>query len=156
MATASGRARSARAALISTLAIGVLALTAGVVSAAPPAPFSVDQPTLTFPDTVVSTTSNQTVTVTAAKNKSAVMWLEFGQGEYSSGGGTCVSAYTMQLPAGSSCTLVFTFNPFTSGAKTGSVTIWNCATWFDFGGLPKCDRNHGSTTITFSGTATDS
>jgi len=156
MATASGRARSARAALISTLAITALALSAGGVAAGgPPAPFAVSPSNLTFPVTTVGTPTMLDVTVTTSKNKAAVLSLEFFGGPFTLSGGDCLGTYQLQIPAGTSCDLQIQFSPLDTTVWSGSLVISNCSTYaLDTNGLPVCNRTHGSTTVTYTGTGT--
>jgi len=154
MATAFGRARSARAALICTLALGTLLLSAGGVAAGgPPAPFSVSPASLDFGTVTVGVGGTAELTVTAAKNKPAVMSTVTAGGQLTVSGGTCLDMF-MQLAAGASCTLDVTWNPVGSGDLAGSLTITNCATFvLNVNSLPVCDRSHGTLTVPLTGTA---
>jgi hypothetical protein len=156
MATASGRARSARAALISTLALSALALSAGGVAAGgPPAPFTVSPPDLAFPVTTVGSPTTLDITVTTSKNKSAVLSLEFFGGPFTLTGGDCRDNWQMQVPAGTSCDLQIQFAPLDTTPWSAWLVISNCSTYaLDTNGLPVCNRTHGSTTVTYSGTGT--
>jgi hypothetical protein len=154
MATAIGRARSARAALISTLTITALALSAGGVAAGgPPAPFTASPPNLAFPDTAVGASSSLTITISTSKNKPAVLSLEFFNGPFTLTGGDCETTYFLQVPAGTTCGLEITFTPLDATAWSGSVVISNCATYaLDVNNLPVCNRTHGAVTVTYTGT----
>ena len=151
MAMAPGRAQGARLLLIPALVIGTMALTAGGALAAPPASFNVSPTSLAFGDVTVGQQGTQSFTVTTAKNKAAVIWLEFNNGPYLVTGGDCLTTWGMQIPAGTSCSIEITFTPLTAGDWSGSVTLWNCSTWFDRGGTLTCDRTHGSLTIPYTG-----
>lgn len=132
----------------------LLALSAGTVSAAPPAPFSVDATVLAYGDVVVNGTGTQAFTVTTSR-KSVVIWVESSFGPYTVTGGDCLTTYDMQIPPATSCTVEVTFAPLTAGDWSGSLTIWNCGSWFDFGGLPKCARTHGSVSLAVTGTGSN-
>lgn len=151
MAMASRRAQGARLLLIPALVIGAMALTAGGALAAPPASFNVSPTSLAFGSVTVGEQSTQSFTVATAKNKAAVLWLEFSYGPYAVTGGDCLSTWGMQIPAGTSCSVEITFTPLTVGDWSGSVTLWNCVTFFDRGGTLTCDRTHGSLTIPYTG-----
>jgi hypothetical protein len=151
MAMASGRAHGARFLFIPALVISAMALTAGGALAAPPASFNVSPTSLEFGSVVVGEQGTQTLTVTTAKNKAAVIWLEFNNGPYLVTGGNCLTTWGMQIPAGTSCTIDITFTPLTVGDWSGSVTLWNCVTFFDRGGTLTCDRTHGSLTVPYTG-----
>jgi hypothetical protein len=157
MATAIGRARSARAALISTLAITALALSAGSVSAAPPAPLSVDSTSLDFGLVFVTTTSApQTVTVTAGR-KDVVFQAGTDNGQYViQGTSTClVDGYL--LAAGTSCTIDVAFAPFTSVSVPANLVIDTCMKWeTNVGsGVPHCTRIKDTVTVSLSGSGQD-
>jgi hypothetical protein len=145
-----GRARGARAVLMSLLVPIAMVLTAGTVAAAPPAPFSVDPGSLAFGDVSINTTSSQSFTVTTAR-KDAVLWVESTFGPYTVTGGDCLTTWDMQVPAGTSCSVDITFAPLTAGDWSGSLNVWNCATWMDVGGLPVCSRTHGSVSMAVTG-----
>jgi hypothetical protein len=151
MAMASGRAHGARLLFIPALVISAMALTAGGALAAPPASFNVGPTSLDFGSVVVGEQSTQTLTVTTAKNKTAVLWLEFNNGPYLVTGGDCLTTWGMQIPAATSCSIDITFTPLTAGDWSGSVTLWNCVTFFDRGGTLTCDRTHGSLTVPYTG-----
>jgi len=152
MATAVGRARSARAALICTLALGAIAFSAGGVAAGgPPVPFSVSPASLDFGTVTVGTSNTQTFTVTASKNKSAAMMITFSVGQYAVSGGTCVGLF-MQLAAGASCTVDVQFSPVGAGDASGTLSITNCATFaLNVNGFPVCDRSHGTLALPYTG-----
>jgi Abnormal spindle-like microcephaly-assoc'd, ASPM-SPD-2-Hydin len=151
MAMAFGRAHGARLLFIPALVISAMALTAGGALAAPPAPFTVDQSSLAFGDVSIGTTATQTFTVTTSKNKSAVIDVQSSFGPYAVTGGDCLTTYDMQVPAGTSCQVEVTFSPLTVGDWSGSLTLYNCSTWFTLGDRPRCDRTHGSLTLPYTG-----
>ena len=150
MATAIGRARSARAALISTLAISALALSAGGVSAAPPASLSVDTTSLDFGTYLVTDLgSTQTVTVTAGR-KDVIFQAGTDNGQYSLGG-TCLAA-AYQLAAGMSCTIDVTFTPSTAGTWPATLRLDACAKSEIVLGLPHCLRVKDSVSVGLTAT----
>jgi ASPM-SPD-2-Hydin domain-containing protein len=154
MATAFGRARSARAALICTLALGVFMLSAGGVAAGgPPAPFTVSPASLDFGTVTVGSSGTQTLTVTASRNKSAAMVITTNGGQLAVDGGTCVDLF-LQLAAGASCTLDITYAPVGPESLSGTLTITNCATFvLNVNGFPVCNRSHGTVDVPYVGTA---
>jgi len=151
MATAIGRARSARAALICTLALGVFMLSAGGVAAGgPPAPFTVNPASLDFGTVTVGSTGTQSFTVTASKNKPAAMMIVTNSGQLSISGGTCLDVF-LQLAAGASCTVDVMYTPLGAESVSGTLTITNCATYaLNVNGFPVCDRSHGSVAIPYT------
>ena len=149
-----GRARRMRPILVSLFLPLALALGAGTTAAAPPAPFGVSPSSLAFGDVTVNTTSTQSFTVSTGR-KSAVLYIEFSNGPYSVTGGDCLTTYGMQVPAATSCQVTITFAPVLKADWSGTLTVFNCATWFDFGGLPRCDRTHGSLTMPYTGAGVD-
>ena len=156
MATAIGRARSARAALICTLALGALALSAGGVAAAPPAAFTVDTNSLDFGSVTVSTTSSsQTITVTAGR-KDIVFQAATSNGQYLIDSTSTCLDLGYQLAAGTSCTIVLKFSPFTSVSVPGSLTLDSCMKWETaVSGLPHCLRIKDTVVVSLSGTGID-
>ena len=150
MATAIGRARSARAALICTLALGALALSAG--AAAPPAPFTVSPANLDFPATTVGIPTTLDLTVTTSRNKDAVLSLVFFNGPFTAAGGDCATTWHMQVPANTSCQITVKFDPLDTTTWSGSLVISNCSTFvLDVNLMPVGNRTHGSVTVTYAG-----
>ena len=156
MATAFGRARSARAALISVLAVTALALSAGGVAAAPPVGFTVDTTSLDFGSVTISTTSSgQTVTVTAGR-KDIVFQAGTSNGQYQIDPTSTCLGLGYQLAAGTSCTIVMTFSPFTSISVPSSLTLDSCMKWETaISGLPHCLRIKDTVVVSLSGTGVD-
>jgi len=149
-----GRARGARAVLVSLLLPIAMALSAGTAAAAPPAPFSVDPGSLAFGDVTINSTSTQSFTVTTAK-KGAVLSVESTFGPYTVTGGDCLTTWDMQVPPATTCSVEITFAPLTAGDWSGSLNVWNCATWIDVGGVPACSRTHGSVSIPVTGSGSN-
>jgi hypothetical protein len=158
MATAIGRARSARAAFISTLALVALAVSAGGVSAAPPVPFSTDQASLDFGSILVSESSSvQTVTVFVGR-KAVVLEAGTDNGAFTiQDTGTCTTA-GYQLAANSSCTIDLLFAPLVAGSLTNLFHLDSCLKWEISGatGLPHCLRVKDSVTVSLSGSGFNS
>jgi hypothetical protein len=148
MATAIGRARSARAALISTLAITVLALSAGGVAAGG-LPFTVSSTSLTFASVDYPSTDVQSFTITAAKNKDAIVMAVTSNGPMTVGG-DCVTTWAMQIPAGMTCTVSVTFAPLVSADDSGVLSLYSCRTFVMVGSLPACDKLQKSASISYS------
>ena len=147
MATAIGRARSARAALICTLALGALALSAGGVVAAPPAQLTTDVATLDFGTVLVTDTgSTQTVKVTAGR-KDVVFHAATDRGEFQiAPSSTCLQAAYV-LAAGTSCTLDIAFTPIIALQLAATLTLDACMKWEVVNGLPNCLRIKDTTTV---------
>jgi hypothetical protein len=152
MATAFGPARGARAACISTLALAALAASAGGVSAAPPAPFTVNPTSLAFADTTINSTDVQTLTISTGR-KDAVIYVTTTFGPYTVTGGTCLTAWVMQVPASTDCTLQVTFAPGIAGDYPGTMNLYSCQKFVIVGNLPTCDRLRTVVTVDYTGKA---
>jgi len=157
MATAMGRARSARAALISTLAIVALAASAGGAAAAPPEQLSVDQASLDFGSVTIGTTSaTQTLTVTAGR-KDVVFQAATSNGQYAiAPTGSCTTGGYV-LAANASCTIDLTFAPLFTGSLPEMLTLDSCMKWeMNIAtGVPHCLRIKDSVTVSLSGSGID-
>jgi len=153
MATAMGRARSARAALISTLAIVALAASAGGAAAAPPAQLSVDQTSLDFGSvTILTTSATQTLTVTAGR-KDVVFQAGTSNGQYAiAPTGSCTTGGYV-LTANTSCTIDVTFYPFDAASVPATLILDSCMKWeMNIAtGVPHCLRIKDSVTVSLSG-----
>ena len=140
MATAIGRARSTRAALISTLAITALALSAGAVSAAPPAALTTDVASLDFGTVLVTASSTTQQVVVTAGRKDVIFQADTNRGEYQiAPSSTCLQA-AYQLAAGTSCTIDIVFTPLIADTVTATLTLDTCMKSEVVLGLPHCLR----------------
>jgi hypothetical protein len=157
MATAIGRARSARAALISTLAIVAMAASAGGVAAAPPAQLTVDPASLDFGPVAVDTTSSaQTITLTAGR-KDVVFELLKDNGDFVlAPTGTCELGGNV-VPAGTSCTIDVSYLPMVAASSSGTITLDTCMKWETsvVTQLPHCLKVKDSVTVSLSGLGVD-
>jgi hypothetical protein len=157
MATAIGRARSARAALISTLAIVTLAASAGGAAAAPPAQLTVDQASLDFGSVTIGTTSAaQTITVTAG-HKDVVFQAGTSNGQYGIAPTGRCTAGGYVLAANASCTIDVTYAPLLTGSLGATLTLDSCMKWEMnvATGVPHCLRIKDSVTVSLSGSGID-
>lgn len=157
MATAIGRARSARAALISTLAIVAMAATAGGVAAAPPVQLTVDPASLDFGSVALDATSPvQTLTLTAGR-KDVVFELLKDNGDFVlAPTGSCVLGGNV-VPAGTSCTIDVSYLPMITGSSSGTITLNTCMKWETNVAtqLPHCLKVKDSVTVSLSGLGVD-
>jgi hypothetical protein len=151
MTIVSRRARPARFLLATGLVAAAMALTAGGTAAAPPTAFSLDPSNLAFGSIYVDSSATQTVTVTTGR-KAVVLDVEFDNGQYTDAGtGTCLTSYTYEVPAGTSCTIDVTFAPFTAHDFPATMTVSSCMKWHVLSGVPMCDMSHFSASVGLTG-----